>query len=138
MSLEQFALAIVTPDGAFLNADVEGVEFPSFVGELGVLPGHVPILVDLAAGELRVYRNGGVDSYAVAGGFVQVRPQAVQIVATFASAGEAEAEIDAACQRAKQALETAAMEDPAVIAAELADLKTELAHLCQEKKQRHK
>ncbi len=138
MTVEQLALSIVTPDGAFLEADVRGVEFPSQVGELGILPGHMPILVDLAAGELRVYRNGGVESYAVAGGFVQVRPQAVRIVATFASTGEAEAEIEAACQRARQALETAATEDPAVIAAELADLKAELARLCEEKKRQRR
>lgn len=130
MDGHQFGLEMVTPEGTFLKAPVDMLEFPSSTGELGILPGHTPLLVDLAAGELRVYRQGQVELFAVAGGFVQVRPNSVRVVAAFASDGEDEA-IDAACQRARYALETTLPEDPELITADLIQLKGELLRLRQ-------
>ena len=126
-------LEVVTPEGLFLKQPVDMIEFPSEAGELGILGGHVPILTSLATGELRVYQTGRIDYYAVAGGYVQVLPELVRVVATFAITGAAETEIDAACQRAKSALETAAAEDPALIAAEIASLKGALIRLSQQR-----
>ncbi len=131
MNGNEFALHVVTPEGTFLKADVSMIEFPSQTGELGILAGHMPMLVDLAAGELRVYRNGDADCYAVAGGYVQVLPQLVRVVASFAENGAPETDIDVACARARNALETAAAEDPALVAVELQNLKAELLRLAQ-------
>lgn len=122
-----FDLALVTPEGSKVQTAVEMVEFPTSVGELGIFPGHIPMLVDLAPGELRIHRNGEVESFVVAGGFVQVHPVLVRVVASFATSGVGEDEIEAACQRAKAAIEQAAGEDPALIAASLADFRTELS-----------
>jgi len=123
-------LHVVTPEGEFLRMPADMVEFPSMAGELGILPGHAPLLIDIGAGELRIHRHGQVECFAVAGGFVQIYPYQVRIIATFASAGD-EKEIDAACQRAQQALENAATASPNLIAMELADLKRELLRLKQ-------
>jgi F-type H+-transporting ATPase subunit epsilon len=138
MEPDQLLLEVVTPDGPFLKTAVEMVEFPSSVGELGILPGHIPMLVDLAAGELRIYRQGRVEQYAVAGGFVEIAPARIRVLATFASHGGPHIEIDAACHRARLALETAATEGPAEIAAELADLRSELLHLAQDAKRKRR
>ncbi len=130
MEQNRFAVEIVTPEGSRLKTTAELVEFPSGLGEMGVLPGHVPLLTVLDVGELRVFHGGKVDRFAVAGGYVQVRPYAVQIVATFASTGDEEA-IENACQRAKFALETVAAENPATIEAELVVLRSDLCRLQQ-------
>lgn len=132
-----FELAVVTPEGSLVQTDVQMVEFTTSVGELGILPGHIPMLVDLAPGELRLHRNGTVDRYVVTGGFVQVHPGLVRVVASFATSGLAENEIEAACQRAKAAMEQAAGEDPALIAASLADFRGELTRMRHVEVRRH-
>jgi F0F1-type ATP synthase epsilon subunit len=93
------------------------------------LPGFVHSAV-----ELRIYRHGKVEHYAVAGGFVETAPVRIRVLATFASHGGPQIEIEAACQRAKRALETAATEGLAEIAAKLADLRSELLRLAQDAK----
>jgi F-type H+-transporting ATPase subunit epsilon len=123
-------LEIVTPEGRFLRGPAALVEIPTLTGEIGVLPGHVPVMTMLAAGELRIYQQGPhPDCYAVAGGFAEIGPEFVRILASFASAGEEEAMIDAACARAKEAMEATAEFSPDVIAAELANLRDELLRL---------
>lgn len=135
-SADHLHLEIVTPEGLFLKSPVEMVEFPSREGELGILPGHIPMMVDVSAGELRVLRNGGVEYFAVAGGFAVITPTLIRILATFASAGEMESNIESACQRARQAMEIAATESPEIIAVELLDLKSELIHLAKHRAKR--
>jgi F-type H+-transporting ATPase subunit epsilon len=110
------------------------VELPTMSGELGIYPGHVPLLADVSAGELRVHTHNNIQYFALAGGYVQVFPSFIRIVASFASSGEDEAQIENACERAKAALEQAQSEDPALIAAELRDLRGELMSLSMRKK----
>src|SRR5579871_2204072 len=67
-------LSLTTPRGAILDLDVEEVTAPGALGELGVLPGHVPLMSEIKPGVL-VYRakgHGGV--VAVGPGFLQVAP----------------------------------------------------------------
>jgi F-type H+-transporting ATPase subunit epsilon len=67
-------LSITTPRGALVDTDVEEVTAPGLLGELGILPGHVPLMVALKPGVL-VYRtkdHAGV--VAVGQGFLQVAP----------------------------------------------------------------
>jgi F-type H+-transporting ATPase subunit epsilon len=129
METNQLQVEIVTPEGRLLCVNAEQVEYPCEEGELGILPGHVPLLTDLAAGELRIFHPQELYRFAVAGGYVQVHPTSVRIVATFASPGEDEARIDAACERAKEALELSSQENPAVIEAELFTLRHEFSRL---------
>jgi F-type H+-transporting ATPase subunit epsilon len=74
-------LEIVTPERLAYSDTVDSVQLPGSEGELGVLPHHAPLLATLGVGELRI-RKGGEDEYfAIAGGFVQVRPDKVVVMA---------------------------------------------------------
>ena len=132
MSEQLFSLDIVTPEGVFLKTLASMVEFPSEAGDLGIYYGHVPILADVSAGELRVHHQGKIDRFAIAGGFAQVRPSSVRILATFASECGDESEIEKACQRAKTMLE-AAEAAPSSVDSDLRALRTEMALLARTK-----
>jgi F-type H+-transporting ATPase subunit epsilon len=134
----QMEMEIVTPQGALSSGVVDMVEFPSKAGDLGIYPGHVPLLVDLAAGTLRVHKGGQEELYAVAGGYVQIYGGKVRVVATFAITDEEAMAVDEACERAKTALEMAQAEPPATIAGELELLKAELLFMKEQKSRRRK
>jgi F-type H+-transporting ATPase subunit epsilon len=74
-------LEIVTPDRSLVREEVDEVEVPGSEGYLGILPGHTPLLATLGVGELW-YRKGQEKYYlAMAGGFVEVLPDRVTILA---------------------------------------------------------
>jgi F-type H+-transporting ATPase subunit epsilon len=102
----QIQLQIVTPEGRHLDAPVDMVEIPTTSGQIGVLPGHTHLVTGIAAGELVYYQGENVDALLLAGGFAEIQPDCVRIVADFAAEGEDET-IDAACERARAALEEA-------------------------------
>ena len=64
---------------------------PGAEGEMGVLPNHAPLLATLGVGELRIRKGGEEEFFAIAGGFVQVRPDKVVVMAETADMA---AEID--------------------------------------------
>jgi F-type H+-transporting ATPase subunit epsilon len=74
-------LEIVTPEKRAFSDDVDAVVLPGSEGELGVLPHHAPLLSMLGAGELRYRRDGLEESFVIIGGFVQVRPDKVVVMA---------------------------------------------------------
>ena len=74
-------LEIVTPERAVFAEEVDSVVCPGVEGELGVLPHHAPLLTTLGFGELRIRRGGQEESFAIAGGFLQVRPDKVVVMA---------------------------------------------------------
>jgi F-type H+-transporting ATPase subunit epsilon len=80
----KLALEIVTPDRALVREDVDEVQLPGQEGYFGVLPGHTPLLAMLKVGELW-YRIGQEKHYlAIAGGFVEVLPDRVTVLAQIA------------------------------------------------------
>lgn len=82
-------LEIVTPERIVVSETVDEVVLPGGEGYLGVLPGHAPLLTSLAAGEI-AFRAGGRDRFlAVTGGFAEVLPHRVSVLA-------------AACERAEE------------------------------------
>lgn len=96
-------LEILTPESTVLESpQVEFVVLPAFEGEMGILPGHLPILVQLKEGELRIHQGGEVKYFAVSGGFAQVSSGKISV---FAETAEMAEEIDA--EQARQALEKA-------------------------------
>ena|SRR5689334_13369702 len=99
----KLTLEIVTPDRSLLTEEVDEVVVPGSGGELGVLPGHTPLLATLKIGELW-YRQGQQKHYlAVAFGFVEVLPDRVTVLA---QVGERAQDIDVArAERAKQRAE---------------------------------
>jgi F-type H+-transporting ATPase subunit epsilon len=91
-------LDIVTPERLAYSDEVDEVVAPGVDGELGVLPHHAPLLTTLGLGELRIKKGGSEESFAIAGGFLQVRPDRVVVMAETADMA---AEID--LQRAEEA-----------------------------------
>ena len=74
-------LEIVTPERLAYEGDVDAVVCPGIEGELGILPHHAPLLTTLGFGELRIRTGGQEESFAIAGGFLQVRPDKVVVMA---------------------------------------------------------
>src|SRR6188768_2906945 len=74
-------LEIVTPERQVLSEEVDAVVCPGIDGELGILPHHAPLLTTLGVGELRIRRGNDEEFFAIAGGFLQVRPDKVVVMA---------------------------------------------------------
>lgn len=101
-------LEIVTPERLVFDETVDGVTLPGSEGELGVLPNHAPLVSTLGVGELKIRSGGSEDWFAIVGGFVQVLPDKVVVMAETA---DLSSEIDlekaqAARRDAEQALES--------------------------------
>ncbi|MBM7577931.1 F0F1 ATP synthase subunit epsilon [Jeotgalibacillus terrae] len=93
---------IVTPDGPVYESAVEMVSTKAQSGELGILAGHIPMVAPLEIGAVRLKKEGRTDLVAVTGGFLEVRPEQVTILA---QAAEPATEID--IDRAKEAKQRA-------------------------------
>ena len=91
-------LDIVTAEKVVFSEDVDIVVAPGVGGELGILPHHTNLMTILQAGELRVRRAGEEVCMAISGGFLEVRPDRIIILADSA---ERDTEIDLA--RAEEA-----------------------------------
>jgi len=74
-------LQIVTPERQVYSDTVDSVQLPGSEGELGVLPHHAPLVSTLGVGELRFRKDGIEESFAIVGGFLQVRPDRVVVLA---------------------------------------------------------
>jgi F-type H+-transporting ATPase subunit epsilon len=91
-------LDIVTAERVVYSADVDEVIAPGIEGQLGILPHHAPLMTILQAGGLIVKKGGQEEILAISGGFLEVRPDHVIVLADQAERAE---EIDAA--RAEEA-----------------------------------
>ena len=99
---DTFELEIVTPDKLVVKDAAEEMQIPGKNGYLGILPGHAPLISELAVGQIS-YRNGSETHYlCVAWGFAEVLPDKVTILAETAERGE-----DVDCARAEKAKERA-------------------------------
>ena len=99
---DTFELEIVTPDKLVVKDTAEEMQIPGKNGYLGILPGHAPLISELAVGQIS-YRNGSGTHYlCVAWGFAEVLPDKVTILAETAERGE-----DVDCARAEKAKERA-------------------------------
>lgn len=99
-------LEIVTPDAKVYSEDVDMVTLPGVEGEMGIFPMHVPLMTQLAAGELSV-RKGGQDYFlAVGEGFVEITGDHVSILTDMAIKAENidEAKAEEARRRAEARL----------------------------------
>jgi len=105
---ETFQLEVVTPEKRVVKDQAEEMQIPGKNGYLGILPGHAPLITELAVGEI-TYRNAGATHHlAVAWGFAEVLPEKVTILAQTAERAD---EIDVkraeeAKQRAEKRLES--------------------------------
>jgi F-type H+-transporting ATPase subunit epsilon len=102
-------LDIVTVERLVYSEEVDIVIAPGISGEMGILPRHAPLLTALTYGELRTRRGDDENSFAIGGGFMEVQPDRVTVLADTAERAE---EIDleraeAARRRAEESLELA-------------------------------
>lgn len=96
-------LEIVTPERLVVSAAAEEIQIPGKTGYLGILPGHAPLITELAVGEISYHAEGQFKRLSVAWGFAEVLPDKVTILAETAEKAE---EIDVArAQAAKQQAE---------------------------------
>src|ERR687897_2196832 len=95
-------LEIVTPERLAYSDTVDAVVCPGIEGELGILPHHAPLLSTLGVGELRIRKGGEEEFFAIAGGFVQVRPDKVVVMAETADMA-AEIDIEKAQEARREA-----------------------------------
>jgi F-type H+-transporting ATPase subunit epsilon len=110
---DRLRLEVVTPRSRILECEADEVRLPGALGELGVLPGHTPLLTSLGTGRLLWIDRQGVGRLAVQGGFAEVLPNAVTVLATVAEKPE---EIDlettrAALAEAESALKMASADE---------------------------
>src|SRR5437588_2213170 len=107
---ETFQLEIVTPERLVVDDAVSEMQIPGKSGYLGILPGHAPLISELAVGEIS-YRDSKsqIKRLAVAWGFVEVLPDKVTILAEVAERAE---EIDVARARAARERAEAIIKSP--------------------------
>ena len=96
---EALTLEVVTPEREVVRESVAEVQLPGLSGYLGILPGHTPLLTELGIGPLIYKKNSETGYVAVIGGFAEVLPERVTVLA---EAAESSSEIDLA--RARQQL----------------------------------
>ena len=98
-----FQLEIVTPAKLLVKDAAEEAQIPGLSGYLGILPGHAPLITELAVGVITYKANGAAHTLSVAWGFAEVLPDKVTILA---EAAEQPQEIDV--ERAQKAKDRAA------------------------------
>lgn len=99
---KKFQLRIITPDRVFYEGMVSMVEFNTTEGQIGVLPGHIPLTVIVKPGKLTITEEEGVKEAALHSGFAEITPDGIVILAEIIEWPD---EIDA--NRAEAALERA-------------------------------
>jgi len=140
MESKKLKLKIATPERVVYEADADSVTCMTELGEVSILPDHIPLVANLKAGELRIIAAGPKKNIFVAGGFLEVRPGNEVVI--LADAAEHVAEIDLsraeeAKNRAKKAMaeQTMGREEYATAAAAL---ERSLARLRVARKHRYK
>ena len=95
-------LEIVTPERLAYSDSVDAVVLPGIEGELGVLPHHAPLVTTLGVGELLIRKGGQEELFAIVGGFLQVRPDRVVVMAETADMAS-EIDLDKAHEARREA-----------------------------------
>ena len=73
-------LEIITPEGKTFEGDVETVLLPGTEGEMGIFPGHMALVTQLDAGELRITQKGKVQILAIGDGFAEITGESVGVL----------------------------------------------------------
>ena len=118
---KKLKLNLITPQKQLLtDVEVDMVVLPAFEGEMGILPEHVPVLVQLTYGDLRYKKDGTDFDFAVMGGFVEVKDDVVNVFAEGADLAD-EIDEEAESQKIKKAKDALSKKD--------ADIDFELAEI---------
>ncbi len=110
-------LEIVTPAARVYSDTIDSVVIPTLEGEIGILPGHIPLLTQVDAGELRVMKGGKVEGLVVGAGFAQIAKDKVSVLTESAIEEEKIDEniVEEAMRRAEDALRGKESLEPAEI-----------------------
>jgi len=131
-------LDIVTAERVVYSEDVDVVVAPGIEGQLGILPHHTPLMTSLQVGELRVRKDKEEFSLAISGGFLEVRPDRIIVLADTAERAE-EIDIARAEEAKRRAQEQLSQYPLAVDAARVeASLRRSLARLKVAEKRRRR
>ncbi|HEX3580543.1 MAG TPA: ATP synthase F1 subunit epsilon [Thermoanaerobaculia bacterium] len=95
----KISLTVVTRERKFIEVDVDEVVLPASDGEIGVLPGHTPLLTTLRIGVLRYRAGSTVERIVISWGFAEVLPDRVIVLA---ERGVLPSEIDMAAAEAER------------------------------------
>ena len=110
---ETLRLEVVTPSRRVLEARASEVRIPGALGELGILPGHPELLTSLGTGPVTWFDGDTSGTMVVQGGFAEVQPGAVTVLASLAETVD-EIDVDAArttLAEAQERLKTVSAED---------------------------
>jgi F-type H+-transporting ATPase subunit epsilon len=107
-------LEIVTPEARVYSDTIDAVVIPTTEGEVGILPGHIPLLTQIENGELRVTKGNQTLTLAVSGGFAELEGDRVHVLAEHAITEEKidEKAVEEALRRAEKELQAAENLDP--------------------------
>jgi len=131
------SVLVATAEREVYRGEAEMLVAPGLAGELGILPKHSPLLAALTAGELRITRGDEVDEVFVSGGFMEVQPDMITVLADSAERANDfdEAQAQEAERRAREILEKREGDiDLAMAEAELAIMATRLEWIKKKKK----
>jgi F-type H+-transporting ATPase subunit epsilon len=131
-------LEIVTPEGRAYQDDVDMVVLPGSDGELGVYPAHVPLMTQLAPGEVRILKGGKQTELVVGSGFAEITHTQVSVITDSAleEAAIDENVTEEAIRRAQNALRDKNLASEEIAEAE-ASLARSLAQLKFKRRRRH-
>jgi F-type H+-transporting ATPase subunit epsilon len=119
-------LEIVSPERRAFTGEVDEVIVPGIDGQLGILPHHTRLITALGTGELRIKKDGTEQSLLISGGFVEVRPDKVIVMADLAEHSDEIDEARAVEARKRAEAELEAAKDPVDLARVRAALQTAL------------
>lgn len=117
MAADTLRVEIVTPERAVFNDVASQVVIPGTVGELGVLPGHLPLLTAIGVGDLAVHSGGQVRHFFIDGGYAEILPDRVAILTENAEGfdeldlAEARRQLEAAEQQVRKLEERSRTEE---------------------------
>ncbi|MDQ6956488.1 MAG: F0F1 ATP synthase subunit epsilon [Mariprofundaceae bacterium] len=72
---------VATAEREVYRGEADFLAAPGAAGELGIMPKHTPLLSALAAGELRIHRGEEIDEVFISGGFIEVQPDMITVLA---------------------------------------------------------
>jgi F-type H+-transporting ATPase subunit epsilon len=85
MAAAKLHFSLVSPERELFSGDVDQVDAPGTEGDFGVLAGHAPFMTTLKEGQVRVYNDGRVRTFEVRGGFADVTPEGLTVLAQHAT-----------------------------------------------------
>lgn len=88
MAEKSIKFEVVTPEKVVFSADIDSVVVPAYLGYLGVLPNHAPLVTALDVGVIKFKQEGKVKKMAISGGFLEVIDNKAVVLADTAELGD--------------------------------------------------